>query len=74
MLAIGRGEETGSAISGGGRPQLAVIVRPTPLESVRTISLAGEVMPQKSTFFYPKLATGLFLNPLRETVVAPSGG
>jgi len=74
MIAIGRGEETGSAISGGGRPQLAVIVRPTPLESVRAISLAGEVMPQKSTFFYPKLATGLFLNPLRETVVAPSGG
>jgi len=66
VLAIGRGEETGSAISGGGRPQMAVIVRPTPLEAVREISRANELMPQKSTFFYPKLATGLFLNPLAE--------
>ncbi len=64
MLALGRGVETGSSIEGGGRPQLAVIVRPTPLEAVRDISRAGELMPQKSTFFYPKLATGLFLNPL----------
>lgn len=64
VLAIGRGEETGSTIQGGGKPQLAIIVRPTPLESVRAISLAGELMPQKSTFFVPKLATGLFMNPL----------
>lgn len=64
MLALGRGVETGSSIEGGGRPQLAVIVRPTPLDAVRDISRAGELMPQKSTFFYPKLATGLFLNPL----------
>lgn len=64
VLAIGRGEETGSAIAGGGKPQVAIIVRPTPLEAVRDISRAGELMPQKSTFFYPKLATGLWLNPL----------
>jgi uncharacterized protein (DUF1015 family) len=64
VLAIGRGEETGSSIQGGGRPQLAIIVRPTPLEAVREISRANELMPQKSTFFYPKLATGLFMNPL----------
>lgn len=64
MLALGRGDETGSSIAGGGRPQIAIVVRPTPLDAVRDVSLAGEVMPQKSTFFYPKLATGLFLNPL----------
>ncbi|MBL8758115.1 MAG: DUF1015 domain-containing protein [Phycisphaerae bacterium] len=60
---IGRGAETGA---GGGRnfAQLGVIVRPTPLEAVRAVSRAGELMPQKSTFFYPKLATGLFMNPL----------
>ncbi len=66
VLAIGRGEETGSTIEGGGRPQMAVIVRPTPLDAVREISRANELMPQKSTFFYPKLATGLFLNPLSD--------
>ncbi|MFK7883466.1 MAG: DUF1015 family protein [Phycisphaerales bacterium] len=64
MLALGRGVETSSSIEGGGRPQLAVVVRPTPLDAVREISLADELMPQKSTFFYPKIATGLFMNPL----------
>ena len=64
VMAIGRGEETGSTIKGGGSAQLAIIVRPTPLDAVKDISQANELMPQKSTFFYPKLATGLFLNPL----------
>ncbi|TVQ61358.1 MAG: DUF1015 domain-containing protein [Phycisphaerales bacterium] len=64
VLAIGKGEETGAAISGGGRAQVAIIVRPTPLDAVRDICKANELMPQKSTFFYPKLATGLFINPL----------
>jgi len=44
--------------------QLGVIVQATPLDSVRLVSEAGELMPQKSTFFYPKLATGLVINPL----------
>lgn len=47
-----------------GAAQLAMIVRPTPLQAVREISRAGVLMPQKSTFFYPKLATGLFIHPL----------
>ncbi|MCC5823089.1 MAG: DUF1015 domain-containing protein [Phycisphaerales bacterium] len=64
MLAIGRGDMTSSSVEESGKAQLAVIVRPTPLEAVRDICLAGELMPQKSTFFYPKLITGLFLNPL----------
>lgn len=63
VIEIGRGHETGA---GGGRgfAQLAVIVRPTPLNAVRAVSKANQLMPQKSTFFYPKLATGLFLNSL----------
>lgn len=63
VLDIGRGAETGA---GGGADfaQLAVIVRPTPLAAVKDVSRAGQLMPQKSTFFYPKLATGLFINPL----------
>lgn len=64
VLALGRGDETGGSIDGSGRPQLGVVVRPTPLEAVRDISRAGELMPQKSTFFFPKLATGLFMHPL----------
>ena len=63
VLEIGSGRETGAG-GGAGFAQLAVIVRPTPLAAVRDVSKANELMPQKSTFFYPKLATGLFLNPL----------
>lgn len=64
MLAIGRGDMASAGVDGSGKAQLAVIVRPTPLEAVREISRAGELMPQKSTFFFPKLLTGLFLHPL----------
>ena len=64
LLAIGRGAETGAGGGGAGFAQLALVVRPTPLEAVRAVSRANELMPQKSTFFYPKLATGLFINPL----------
>lgn len=64
VLQIGSGAETGAGGGKGFAPQLAVIVRPTPLAAVRAVSRANELMPQKSTFFYPKLATGLFVNPL----------
>jgi len=60
---IGAGIETGAG-GGKGFAQLAIIVRPTPLEAVRDVSRANQLMPQKSTFFYPKLATGLFMHPL----------
>lgn len=63
VIDIGSGAETGAG-GGAGFAQLAVIVRPTPLAAVRAVSRANELMPQKSTFFYPKLATGLWLNPL----------
>lgn len=44
--------------------QLGLIMQPTPLASVQLVCSANEVMPQKSTFFFPKLATGLIINPL----------
>ncbi|HEX6511315.1 MAG TPA: DUF1015 family protein, partial [Chloroflexota bacterium] len=44
--------------------QLALLLRPTPPMAIRDIALAGDKMPQKSTYFYPKLATGLVVNPL----------
>ena len=43
---------------------LGVYVPATPIKAVRNISLAGQLMPHKSTFFYPKLATGLVIHPL----------
>jgi uncharacterized protein (DUF1015 family) len=44
--------------------QLAVLLRPTPPTAIRDIALARDKMPQKSTYFYPKLATGVVINPL----------
>lgn len=64
VLEIAKGSETGAGGGKGFVPQVALIVRPTPLDAVRAVSRANELMPQKSTFFYPKLATGLFVNPL----------
>jgi uncharacterized protein (DUF1015 family) len=43
---------------------MAFLLQATPAEGVRAVSAAGELMPQKSTFFYPKVATGLVINPL----------
>ncbi len=48
----------------GKRYQMALLLQPTPLSALRELGEHGEVMPQKSTFFYPKLATGLIINPL----------
>jgi uncharacterized protein (DUF1015 family) len=39
-------------------------LRPTPVEQVREVAAAGETMPPKSTFFFPKLLTGIAFNPL----------
>ena len=47
-----------------GEYDAALLVRPTPVEQVREVAAAGENMPPKSTFFYPKLLTGLLFNPL----------
>ncbi len=44
--------------------QLAALVMPASVEDVRKISLNGERMPAKSTYFYPKLLSGLVVHPL----------
>jgi uncharacterized protein (DUF1015 family) len=47
-----------------GRADAAFFMRATPVEQVRAVAEAGESMPPKSTFFYPKIPTGLVFNPL----------
>jgi len=44
--------------------QAAFILRPTPVDQVREVAAAGETMPPKSTYFFPKLLTGLVFNQL----------
>jgi hypothetical protein len=43
---------------------LAALVMPASVDHIRTISEHGERMPAKSTYFYPKLLSGLVINPL----------
>lgn len=47
-----------------GSAQAAFILRATPIDQVRAVAAAGETMPPKSTFFHPKLLTGMVFNPL----------
>jgi uncharacterized protein (DUF1015 family) len=48
----------------GGKGQALFVMNPTPVADVRRVAEAGEVMPQKATFFYPKVLTGLAIHTL----------
>ncbi len=56
--------EEGIAQVDNGSYELLLFLNPTKLSQIKEISLNGEVMPQKSTYFYPKLITGLVINEL----------
>jgi uncharacterized protein (DUF1015 family) len=47
-----------------GNKEAAFFMRPTPVEQVREVAEAGESMPPKSTYFFPKIPTGLVFNVL----------
>ena len=47
-----------------GAYQAAFLLRPTPVEQVREVAAHGETMPPKSTYFFPKVLTGVVFNPL----------
>jgi uncharacterized protein (DUF1015 family) len=47
-----------------GEAEAAFLLRPTPLEDVWAVARRGETMPQKSTYFFPKLTSGLLFHPL----------
>lgn len=65
---IQHGDDAGRDATGqagtGGRFELAALVMPATVEHIRAISSHGERMPAKSTYFYPKLLSGLVINPL----------
>lgn len=49
----------------GAKYQLALLLKSTPLGALEQLGRHNEVMPPKSTYFYPKLATGLVMYPVR---------
>ena len=47
-----------------GEKQLAFFMNPVKMEHIKNVTATGEKMPHKSTYFYPKLYTGLTINKL----------
>lgn len=56
-------EEAVDAVASG-KCDITFILNPTKIEQVRNIAEKGLIMPRKSTYFYPKVITGLVLNKL----------
>ncbi len=49
-----------------GRATAAFLINATKVSQIKAVALAGDKMPQKSTYFYPKLKTGLVMNMLKK--------
>ena len=56
-------EAAAAVASGEDGADAAFLLEPTPVASILAVARDGDVMPQKSTYFYPKALTGLLLNP-----------
>ncbi len=56
-----------------GDARLAFLLNPTRIGQVQDVASAGLIMPRKSTYFYPKVMTGLILNPIypEEEIIVP---
>ncbi len=63
-LAYARTTDEAEAALAAGEAHAAFLLRATPIEQVRAVAAAGETMPPKSTFFFPKLLSGMAFNPL----------
>ena len=57
-----------------GAAQVAFLMNPVRMEQVRDIAFSGEVMPQKSTDFYPKMLSGLTIYSLDSATKGTAGG
>ena len=52
--------------SAKGEADCCFILNPTRIEEIAAVAAAGEKMPQKSTYFYPKLITGMVMNKIKD--------
>jgi uncharacterized protein (DUF1015 family) len=55
--------EAVAAVQAGTGADAAFLLEGTPVASIMAVAQAGDVMPQKSTYFYPKALSGLLINP-----------
>jgi uncharacterized protein (DUF1015 family) len=63
-LGYARNFEEAVGLIERGEFDAAFFMAPTPVEEVQAVAAAGESMPPKSTYFFPKVPTGLVFNPL----------
>lgn len=63
-LIYTRDEKEALALVQEGRATCSFILNPTKIHQIRDVAAASDKMPQKSTYFYPKLITGLTMNKL----------
>jgi len=61
-----RDEDAAKGMVDSGAAQLVFFMNSTKVEEVTDIATGGEKMPQKSTFFYPKVITGMVINDYRK--------
>src|SRR3954462_6873131 len=65
-LDYARTAEQATARVDAGEADAAFFMAPTPVSRVRDVAAAGENMPPKSTYFFPKVLTGMVFNPLED--------
>ena len=65
-LGYARDAEQALELVERGEYDAAFFMAPTPIEKVQAVAAAGESMPPKSTYFFPKVPTGLLFNPLSD--------
>lgn len=63
-LIYTRSADEAIAAVDGKRANCCFLLNPTRVSEIRDVASAGEKMPQKSTYFYPKLTTGLVMNEI----------
>jgi uncharacterized protein (DUF1015 family) len=64
-LGYARDRDEAVQLVTSGAYDVAFLLRPTPVEQVRAVAASGAAMPPKSTYFYPKIPSGLVVQSLR---------
>ncbi len=65
-LGYARDDDEARDLVLGGAYDLCFFLRPTPMSQVRAVAAEGVTMPPKSTFFFPKVPTGLLFHSLED--------
>jgi uncharacterized protein (DUF1015 family) len=63
-IGYAKGADEAREAVASGEADRAFLLRATPIEQVREVAAGGETMPPKSTYFFPKVPTGIVFNPL----------